>query len=57
MANYAVTDFTTPMGSLKEVIAAMEVYLETIDQGTQTVQQMNIVPVGGSFQGWIMHTA
>ena len=57
MANYAVTDFVTPIGSLVEVVAAMETQLETIDD-SKTLRVCDIKQISGdTFVGVIIHDA
>tara|TARA_R100001163_G_scaffold1646_4_gene2634 strand:- start:6598 stop:6771 length:174 start_codon:yes stop_codon:yes gene_type:complete len=57
MANYAVTDFVTPIGSLVEVVAAMETQIETIDD-SKTLRVCDIKQISGdTFVGVIIHDA
>lgn len=57
MANYAATDFLTPVGDLETVMAAMEVAIETVDNA-KTIFMMSVHNVGsGVFQGVILHAA
>lgn len=57
MANYAVTDHTTAVGSLEDVAAAMETYIETIDT-TKTIRLFQIFRhSGAAFQGVVIHDA
>jgi len=57
MANFAVVDYQTAVGSLIEVLAAMETKLETIDDG----KALHLVDVkelsGGSYVGIILYGA
>jgi hypothetical protein len=57
MANFAVVDYQTSVGTLKEVLAAMETKLETIDDG----KALHIVDVkqlaGDTFVGVILYGA
>lgn len=57
MANIAATDLLTPVGTLVEVIAAMEVLLETIDT-SKTLYLVDIKETqGGGYVGMILHQA
>lgn len=57
MANYAVNDFLTDVGTLRVVVAAMETQLETIDN-TFTIQLFEVYNMGGgAFQGVIVTNA
>jgi|TARA_Y100000310_G_scaffold308084_1_gene350835 hypothetical protein len=57
MANYAVVDHTTKIGPLKVVAAALETYLETVDD-SYTIHLVSVQPVGsGMFQGVVIHNA
>tara|TARA_R110002167_G_scaffold629_1_gene2753 strand:+ start:1467 stop:1640 length:174 start_codon:yes stop_codon:yes gene_type:complete len=57
MANFAVVDYQTAVGSLIEVLAAMETKLETIDDA----KALHLVDVkelsGGSYVGIILYGA
>ena len=55
MANYAVTTYQTKIGSLADVIAAMETNLETI-VNTKTIRAYELVHVGGdAFVGLVVY--
>jgi hypothetical protein len=57
MANYAVTDWTYGPAPLATVLAAMETYLETVDD-TKTIRLMNVFHHGGDkYTAAIIHTA
>ena len=57
MANYAVTDYLTPTGTLVEVVAAMETKLETIDDG-KTLRLVDVKQLSGdNFVGVIIFDA
>jgi len=57
MVNYAVTDWSSSVGSVSDVLAEMEVQIETIDD-TKTIRGIGIVPVGSSMaQGWLIYDA
>jgi hypothetical protein len=57
MANYAVTDHVTVQGSMVEVAALLETYLETVTN-TFTIRLLQIEPVGsGQFIGVCIHNA
>lgn len=45
MANYAVEDFSTSIGTYAEVLAEMETELETVDT-TKTIRAIGINPTG-----------
>lgn len=45
MANYAVEDFSTSIGTHAEVLAEMETELETVDT-TKTIRAIGINPTG-----------
>lgn len=45
MANYAVEDFVTDLGTHAEVLAALEVQLELVDN-TKTIRAIGVNPTG-----------
>ena len=47
MANYAVVDYSTPIGTLLEVTAAMETKLETLDSTTNPIRLIEIHKTSG----------
>ena len=54
MANYAVNDFVTSVGTLEAVAAAMETQIETIDN-TKTIRLFDVQALAsGMFQGVIV---
>ena len=55
MTNYAVTDWSTH-GSVEEVLAAMEIQLETVDN-TKTIFLANVVKQGNEFVGVLLYAA
>lgn len=57
MANFALTDYTTDVKPLKDVLADLETYLETVDV-LKTIRGVNVIPVGSdNAQGWVLHDA
>ena len=57
MANYAVVDYATPVGTLVEVIAAMETKIETIDGG-KTLRLVDVKQLSGdNFVGILIYDA
>jgi len=60
MVNYAVTDKVTDAGTLTEVMADIETYLETIDNA-KTIRLIDAKNIGvgypGIWQGIILHDA
>lgn len=56
MANYLITDYDTGvLASVSLVTAALETYLETIDD-TSTIYGMEIIKAGtGGFIGYVIH--
>jgi hypothetical protein len=58
MAAYAVVDYTTDVGTLREVMAAMETKLETLDSTSNTpIYIIDVKQVAGdNFQGCILYT-
>lgn len=56
MVNYAVTDYITNIGSLREALADLETYLETVDN-TKTIYLVDVKRVGGGYQGIVIHLA
>ena len=55
MANYTLTDWTT-RGSVEEVMAAMEIQLETVDDA-KTIYLANVVKQGNEFVGVLLYAA
>lgn len=56
MANYAITDHVTEQGTLEEVAAALETYIETVDN-TKSIRYLRIHPEGNLFRGVVLHDA
>lgn len=57
MANYAVTDFTTGPATLVVVLAALETYLETVDN-SKTIFDVTVAHIGGDmFVASVLHAA
>ena len=57
MVNYAVVTHNTVTGSMTEVVALLETYLETVTDSF-TIHLVTIQPVGsGQFQGAVIHNA
>lgn len=60
MANFAVTDHVTDAGTLETVMAALETYVETIDD-SKTIRLIDVKRVGGGYpgkwQGIVLHDA
>ncbi len=57
MANYAITDHATIPGTIEEVLALLETYLETIDDA-KTIYLLDIKMLGSAkFQGVVIHSA
>lgn len=57
MVDYAVVDHVTKTGSMTEVAALLETYLETVTNSF-TIHLVSIQPVGsGQFQGVVIHNA
>jgi hypothetical protein len=57
MANYAVTDYVSAVGTLAEVMALVETYLETLAD-SKTIRMEGIVKHGNStFQAYLIHDA
>ena len=56
MANYTVVDYSTPVGTLLQVTAAMETKLETLDSTTNTIYFIDVKQtVGGAYVGVILY--
>jgi tRNA A37 methylthiotransferase MiaB len=57
MANYAVNDWASDIGSMETVLAELETKLETID-ATKTIRLITVQPVGNSnFQSGLIYDA
>jgi len=57
MADYAVTDWSSNVGSPAEVLAEMETQIETIDDG-KTLRYIDILKVGeNQFIGVLIYDA
>lgn len=57
MVAYTVVDYETgPQASVKDVIAAFETKLETLDTSNNTIYMYGIEKIGtGGFVGWIVY--
>jgi hypothetical protein len=56
MANYAVVDYFTDAGSLRDVVAQIEVKLETLDSTTNPLRLIDVKQLAGdSFIGVIIY--
>lgn len=56
MAAYTVVDYTTDVGTLREVAANMETKLETLDSTTNTLYLIDVKQMAGdNFQGIIIY--
>ena len=56
MAAYTVVDYLTDVGSLLEVMAAMETKMETLDSTTNTLHLIDVKQMAGdNFQGVILY--
>lgn len=49
MASYAVVDWASDVGTLLEVIAAIETKLETLDSTTNGIRLLEVHPTGGAY--------
>jgi hypothetical protein len=47
VAAFAVVDYATPVGSLLEVLAAVETKLETLDSTTNALRFIDVQRTGG----------
>ena len=56
MVNYAITTHETSLDSVQNVLKALEVYLETVDN-TKTIYLLEILDFGGNFKGVVVHAA
>jgi hypothetical protein len=57
MANYAVTDHLTVVDDPVTVMAALETYLETVDD-SKTIHLLQVIQLGSAgFQGLVIHGA
>jgi hypothetical protein len=57
MANYAVTDYVSAVGTLAAVMALVETYLETLAD-TKTIRMEGVIKHGNStFQAYLIHDA
>ena len=57
MANYAVTDWVSAVGSAVAVAALMETYLETVDD-SKTLHSIDVIRIGSdNCQAIIIHEA
>jgi tRNA A37 methylthiotransferase MiaB len=57
MANYAVNDWASDIGSMETVLAELETKLETID-ANKTIRLITVQPVGNSnFQSGLIYDA
>lgn len=57
MANYAVTDWTSDLLSFEAAVAAIETYIETVDD-TKTIHKMDVIHQGGTkFKAFVIHNA
>ncbi len=54
MADYKLDTFNT-RGTMPEVLAAMEVQLETLDSTTNVIRDIGIIPMGVQVQGYIIY--
>ncbi len=56
MANYAVVDYFTDAGSLRNVVAQIEVKLETLDSTTNPLRLIDVKQLAGdTFIGVIIY--
>lgn len=56
MANYAVVDYFTDAGSLRDVVAQIEVKLETLDSTTNPLRLIDVKQLAGdTFIGVIIY--
>ena len=56
MANYAVVDFLTDQGQLVDVLAAIEVKLETLDSTTNVIRLLTVEQISnGVFIGALVY--
>lgn len=56
MAAFAVIDHITDVGNLKEVMAALETYIETLDDTTNVLYFVDVKQLAGdTFVGAVLH--
>lgn len=57
MANFAITDYVTDAGTVEEVMALLETYIETLTDD-KTLHYVDIIQLGSAlFQGVVLHKA
>jgi hypothetical protein len=56
MANYAVTDWYVEEPNIADALAAMETYIETVDD-TKTILLIGLNRAGETWTGYVIHEA